>query len=173
VCAGARRNFGAGHLSKQIWRAIQVWRALTAALDSAEGEIIMQDRNQTGHDRNPAGRNPNPAGLQKGHRVSGQKPPRTGADAPRVDSDAERRADPDRRPDISRAPGERTPMDPKDTGATGQHGLGTTPRTERDAPGPGSQFVRGSGTWRSMKSWQPWALIGAAVLLVIIGLIVL
>jgi hypothetical protein len=157
-----------------------------SGLDSAEGEIIMQDRNQTGHDRNPAGRNPNPAGTPKGPRVSDQKPPRAGADAPRVDSDAERRADRDRRPDISRA-GERAPIDPKDTGvtghhgrtvtgqpgATGQHGLGATPRTEREAPGAGSQFVKGSGTWRSMKSWQPWALLGAAVLLVIIGLIVL
>jgi hypothetical protein len=46
-------------------------------------------------------------------------------------------------------------------------------RTTGKAPGPGSDFVKGSGTWRSMKSWQPWVLIGAAVLLVIIGLWVL
>jgi hypothetical protein len=133
----------------------------------------MQDRNQTGHDKNPAGRNPNPAGA----RGSGHKTPRAGSDAPRVDSrvdsDAERRADKDRRPDISRAPGNRPPLDPKDTGAVGYRGAGTTPRTERDAPGAGSDFVKRSGTWRTMKSWQPWALIGAAVVLVIIGLIVL
>jgi hypothetical protein len=135
-------------------------------LIQAEGEIIMQDRNQAHPDRNPAGRDPNPAGVHKGHRGGGQK-------APRVGNDAERRADKDRRPDISRAPGDRPPLDPKDTGAVGYTGAGSTPRTDQEAPGAGSDFVKRSGTWRSMKSWQPWALIGAAVLLVIIGLIVL
>jgi hypothetical protein len=57
------------------------------------------------------------------------------------------------------------PHDPKDAGVSG--------RATGEAPGPGSDFVKRSGTFRTMKSWQPWALAIAAVVLIVIGVMVL
>jgi hypothetical protein len=137
----------------------------------------MQDRNQAGTGKHTAGpgRNPNPAAPRD---PAAGDPARTrgpgaapGAPRPRDERDP---VDRDLRGGAHTTPGARgAPYDPKNAGATGTHGDVRAGRTTGKAPGPGSDFVKGSGTWRSMKSWQPWVLIGAAVLLVIIGLWVL
>jgi hypothetical protein len=61
--------------------------------------------------------------------------------------------------------GRNVPHDPKDAGVAGQ--------ARGEAPGPGSKYVKDSGTFRTMKSWQPWALAIAAVVLIVIGVMVL
>jgi hypothetical protein len=152
----------------------------------------MQDRNQTGTGKHPAGpnRNPNPAGAP---RDPASDPARTrgagtthgvGA-APGAPASAAGTRDTagvrdtrdtprDTRGGRTTPGGRGAPFDPKDAGATGHHAGARTPvRGDREAPGPGSDFVKRTGTWRTMKSWQPWVLIGAAVLLVIIGVMVL
>jgi hypothetical protein len=156
----------------------------------------MQDRNQGGTGKHTAGpnRNPNPAGAP---RDPASDPARTrGAGtthgvgaapgAPGTRDTVGARDTVGTRETVGArdtrdtrgartTPGARgAPYDPKDAGATGHHAGARTPVSgDREAPGAGSDFVKRSGTWRTMKSWQPWVLIGAAVVLVIIGLMVL
>jgi hypothetical protein len=104
----------------------------------------------------------------------GRRDPAARDQAARDQAARERARDPAMQDRTGAAGARGVPDDPKDAGYTGSAGTArTTTRTEGEAPGPGSKFVKGSGTFRTMKSWQPWALAIAAVVLIVIGVMVL